>query len=93
MMPLSKAAEALKRKGVEIFPVGFWTKELNVGSLMKIASDETIMFNMDFIPEFLDAMKKISKVKCSGNFRVLNHGMHLKFERHFKYFKHSSSYV
>lgn len=64
MTPLGKAAEALKRKGVQIFPVGFWTKELNVGSLMKIASDETIIFNMDFIPEFLDAMARIGKVKC-----------------------------
>ena len=68
MMPLKKTADSLKKKGVQIIPVGFGRDTLNIGSLMDMASDEDFIFNMDFIPEFIDAMGRISKIKCSGTF-------------------------
>lgn len=79
MIPLKKAADSLKRKGVQILPVGYGSDDINIGTLMDMASDERFIFNTDFIPEFLDAMRKISKIKCSGmSHKFLTTHMHQK---------------
>lgn len=66
MVKLSKASEPLKRIGVKLIPVGVWGEQINVGSLMDISTDNYTVYNMDFFPELLQALKKMSKVPCKG---------------------------
>ncbi|XP_001640962.2 collagen alpha-1(XII) chain isoform X1 [Nematostella vectensis] len=70
MEKLSKASEPLKKMGVKIIPVGVRGEEINVGSLLDMSLDTYSVFNMEFFPELLQALKKMSKVPCSDNREV-----------------------
>lgn len=66
MTKLTKASEPLKRMGVTIIPVGVWGDQINVGSLLDISVDSNTVYNMEFFPELLQALKKLSKMPCKG---------------------------
>ena len=71
MLNMTKSAEPLKNMGVHIFPVALWDQELHIGTLLDIASDYHHVFNAEFYPELLGALKKIAKVHCTGKSFVI----------------------
>lgn len=52
--------------GVTIIPVGVWGDQINVGSLLDMSVDSNTVYNMEFFPELLQALKKLSKMPCKG---------------------------
>lgn len=66
MTKLRKASEPLRRIGVTIIPVGVWGEQINIGSLLDMSNDDYTVYNMEFFPELLQALKKMSKIPCKG---------------------------